>query len=113
MVKVIGTSLVGALMTGVGGAMATRASQRLTTRAVALAAIIATADEERLPAQVADKLVEDDVVHPPTRQDENWTSAGWSARVRPYTRPSAEGTRRAQVPAWAFLFTPYSPPHNR
>jgi hypothetical protein len=113
MVEVISAALVGALMPGIGGTMAARASQRLTARAVALAVIITPAHEERLAAQVADKLVQDSLVHPLMRQDENWTSAGWSARVTPYTRPSAEGTPRAQVPAWAFAFTPYSPPHNR
>ncbi len=112
MVEVVGAALVGTLMPGVGRAMAARASQRLTARAVAPAVIITPADEERLAAQVADKLVEDSLVHPPLRQGENWTSAGRSARVTPYTRPSAEGTPRAQVAAWAFAFAPYSPPHN-
>jgi hypothetical protein len=109
MVEMVGAALGRSLMTGTGQPATTRTGQGLTPRAVALPAEVASAHEERLVAQSADEAVERDLVHPPMRQDENWTSAGWSARVTPYTRPSAEGTPRAQVAAWALAFTPYSP----
>jgi len=108
MVAVVGASLVGTLMPRIGGTMAACTSQRLTARAVPLPTVVMAAHEERLSTEGTDKGVESNLVHPLPRQDENWTSADGSARVGPYTRPSAEGTPRAQVPAWAFAFTPYS-----
>src|SRR5262245_2727389 len=49
--------------------------------AVALASVVRTTDDERLPAVAAGQLEGNELVHP-SRQGENWATASWTATVR-------------------------------
>lgn len=106
MLDVVLSALLAPLMPGIREAAQSGLPELATdVRAVALAAIVRTTDDERLPAVAAGQREDNELVHP-SRTGENWTTASGTATVEGYWRgPSAACTWRAQVATWALTLS--------
>jgi hypothetical protein len=103
MLGVVSSAFLAPLMLGIrepaqGGLLALAAD----ARAVALASVVGTTDDERLPAVAAAQRKDNELVHP-SRTNENWTATSETTTVSAYWRVHPplvhRGLRRESEPS--------------